>query len=201
MPDTNAQFTTPTGLYVSGGGITFDVSLNAPNVVNSFNGVTGAVTGVTVGGANIFTALQTFSSGISASGATSSFFSTTDFNFSTVFEPTFRYYNETTSSPSISSNTLTLDLSAAQVFNVSLNANITTLTISNTPATSNTSIGFTLIFTADGTARTVTWPAAVKWANNDPPALTSTNGKRDILSFMSPDNGTTWFGFIGGLNY
>ena len=70
MPDTNAQFTTPTGLYVSGGGITFDVSLNAPNVVNSFNGVTGAVGCVTTSAANTFTALQTFSSGISASGAT-----------------------------------------------------------------------------------------------------------------------------------
>jgi hypothetical protein len=43
MADTNVQFTTPTGLYVSGGGITFDVDLNATNVVTGFNGVTGAV--------------------------------------------------------------------------------------------------------------------------------------------------------------
>ena len=38
--------------------------------VVSFNGLTGAVTGVTVGGANTFTALNSFSAGISASGAT-----------------------------------------------------------------------------------------------------------------------------------
>ena len=38
--------------------------------VESFNGITGAVTGVTVGGANTFTQLNTFSAGISASGAT-----------------------------------------------------------------------------------------------------------------------------------
>ena len=38
--------------------------------VTTFNGLTGAVTGVTVGGVNTFTQLNTFSAGISASGAT-----------------------------------------------------------------------------------------------------------------------------------
>jgi hypothetical protein len=36
--------------------------------VASFNGITGAVTGVTVGGTNVFTALNTFNAGISAAG-------------------------------------------------------------------------------------------------------------------------------------
>ena len=38
------------------------------SVVSSFNGLTGAVTGVTTGTANTFVALQSFTSGISASG-------------------------------------------------------------------------------------------------------------------------------------
>jgi hypothetical protein len=38
------------------------------NVVSSFNGLTGAVTGVTTGTANTFVALQSFTTGISASG-------------------------------------------------------------------------------------------------------------------------------------
>ena len=62
-------------------------------------------------------------------------------------------------------------------------------------------MNFSLILTADGTARTITWPASVKWTNNDPPALTSANAKKDILSFVSTDAGTTWYGFIGGLNF
>ena len=41
-------------------------------VVTSFNGLTGAVTGVTAGGINTFTALNTFSAGISSSGITGS---------------------------------------------------------------------------------------------------------------------------------
>ena len=39
-------------------------------VVTSFNGLTGAVTGVTAGGINTFTALNTFNAGISSSGIT-----------------------------------------------------------------------------------------------------------------------------------
>lgn len=48
--------TTDTPIYLSG--------------VQTFNGLTGAVTGVTVGGANVFTQLNTFQAGISASSAT-----------------------------------------------------------------------------------------------------------------------------------
>jgi len=109
-------------------------------------------------------------------------------------------YKEIYSSPTISTGTLTLDLSNGNVFNVSLNANITTLTISNSP-TSTFAGNFTLIFTADGTARTVTWPASVKWPGATAPTLTSTNGKVDVFGFVTKDGGTTWYGFVGGQNF
>ena len=161
-----------------------------------------STSGTISGATGAFSKLLTASEGISAGGTTAATFNgTVDMNFNTLYEPTLRYYNEVLASPAISANVLTLDLSTAQMFTVSLNANITTFTITNTPATANRSIGFTLIFTADGTARTVTWGAAVKWANNDAPSLTSTNAKKDILSFVSTDAGTTWYGFIGGLNF
>jgi hypothetical protein len=48
----------------------FNGATGAVTGVSSFNGLTGAVTGITAGGINTFTALQTFSAGISASGAT-----------------------------------------------------------------------------------------------------------------------------------
>jgi hypothetical protein len=110
-------------------------------------------------------------------------------------------YTEPKTSPYFSSGTLTLNLNDAQVFEVSLNQNITTLTISNIDATSNTVNAFTVIFMGDGTARTITWPAAVKWPNATAPTMTSTNGKKDVLSFLSLDNGTTWLGFVGGQNF
>ena len=106
--------------------------------------------------------------------------------------------SEVSASAAISSGTLTLDLSTAGIFYVNLSENITTLTISNTQTPGASS--FTLIFTADGTARTVTWPGSFLWPSGISPAITSTNGKEDIFSFVTIDNGTSWFSFVGGQN-
>ena len=93
---------------------------------------------------------------------------------------------------------MTLDLHLSTVFNVALNASVTTLTI--TPADANVN-SFLLLFTADGTPRTVAWGASVKWAGGTPPTLTSTAGQVDVFTFFSPDGGTTWYGSIVGQNF
>ena len=111
-----------------------------------------------------------------------------------------RDYSETVSSPTISAGTLTLNLETSNIFTVSLNAAITTLTISNPPA-SGSGGSFTLIFTADGTARAVTWPASIKWAGGTAPTITSTSGKVDSFAFFTSDGGTTWQGYVGGQNF
>jgi hypothetical protein len=107
-------------------------------------------------------------------------------------------WRETFTSPTITSGTLTLDLSASNFFKVSLNAAITTITITNTPASSAAS--FTLEVTADGTARAVTWPAAFKWTGGTAPTLTSTSTKTDTFVFYSTDAGTTWRAYVAGQN-
>jgi hypothetical protein len=109
-------------------------------------------------------------------------------------------YAETKTAPSISAGVLTLNMALGNVFEVSLNANITTLTISNPSPTGN-ACSFTLIFTADGTARTVSWPAAVKWPGGTAPTLTSTSTKKDFFTFYTSDAGTNWYGFTAGQNY
>lgn len=114
---------------------------------------------------------------------------------------TTKAYSEKVSAVSISGGTLTIDLNNANLFTCTLNANITTLTISNTPSSSGVSISFTIIFTADGTARTITWPASIKWPGGTAPTLTSTNGKIDVLSFVSVNQGSSWLGFVGGQNF
>jgi hypothetical protein len=111
-----------------------------------------------------------------------------------------RDYSESVSSPTISSGTLTLNLETSNIFTVSLNAAITTLTISNPPA-SGSGGSFTLIFTADGTARAVTWPSSIKWANGTAPTITSTSGKVDSFAFFTSDGGTNWQGYVGGQNF
>ena len=101
--------------------------------------------------------------------------------------------------PTISAGTLTIDLNTASVFAVSLNAAITSITLSNTQASGLTS-SFVLIFTADGTARSVTWPASFDWPSGTAPTLTSTNGKKDVFVFFTYDAGTNWNSFIAGQN-
>lgn len=114
-----------------------------------------------------------------------------------VFLPTNASSVATTTS--ISGGVVTLNLNNTTVFNISLNANISTFTIQNVQSSGRTS-SFVIVFTADGTARTVTWPASFKWASATPPTLTSTNGKKDIFVFFTTDGGTSWQAFTSGQN-
>jgi hypothetical protein len=107
---------------------------------------------------------------------------------------------EIESAPTISTGTLTLDLANSNIFDVALTENITTITLNNVPATVNRAVSFVLILTADGTARTVAWPASFRWPDGTTPTLTSTNAKRDIFAFFSTDNGTSYNAFITGQN-
>lgn len=107
---------------------------------------------------------------------------------------------ETRTAPAISAGTLTIDLSLGSVFAVSMSGNITTMSILNTPSGTN-AVSFSLVLTATGTARTVVWPASVKWAGGTAPTLTTTNGKIDVFTFLSVNNGTAWLGFVGGQNF
>jgi hypothetical protein len=113
--------------------------------------------------------------------------------------PTITGGREIKTAPTITTNTLTLNCALGNVFAVSLNANITTLTFSNVPA-SGTAYGMTLSFTADGTARTITWGSAVKWPGGTAPTLTSTLNKVDTFTLVTWDGGTTWYAYTAGQN-
>lgn len=117
----------------------------------------------------------------------------------TVVGAPFKTYTETRTTPTIGGGALTLDCSLGTYFNVALNANCT-VTISNAPA-SGRALGIVVKFTADGTVRTITWPGSVVWPGGVAPTMTGTNNKRDIITLVTEDGGTTWFGIIVGQNY
>ena len=110
--------------------------------------------------------------------------------------PELKDYAETRSAPAISGGTLTLDLESGNVFEVTRDANITTLAISNWPAAGKAG-SLTLILKATGSF-TVSWPAAVKWAGGTAPALT--DGGTDVVVLATVDGGTTVYGFAAGLD-
>ena len=112
-------------------------------------------------------------------------------------------YAETKTSPAISGGVLTLDLANGTIFDVSLNATVTSVSIVNASvvgSTATSTLGFVVIFTGTGSAYTVVWPGTVRWPGGVAPVVTTTNGQRDVLTFVSSDQGTTFNAFISGQN-
>lgn len=87
------------------------------------------------------------------------------------------------------------DLTLGNVASVTVDTSANTFTFSN-PSASGTTCSLTLIIT-NGGSQTVNWPAAVDWAGGTAPTLTASG--RDVISFITIDGGTIWYGFAGGL--
>lgn len=88
----------------------------------------------------------------------------------------------------------TIDLALGHIIQLTQDTNIGTLAFSN-PPTSGQAFVVTIIRIKDatGTARTITFPASVKWAGGAAPTLTSTASCVDILTLVSYDGGTTYY--------
>ena len=90
----------------------------------------------------------------------------------------------------ISSNTITLDLSAAGIFTVTLSADVTTVNVSN--VTNGDANFFTLRVVQDGTGgRIFTNPAAWKFSGGAYSVSAAANSV-DLLQGITYDDGTSW---------
>jgi hypothetical protein len=107
--------------------------------------------------------------------------------------------NDLSTTLSISSGSVTLNVAAYTIFSVTLNQSISNINItdvSSAPYISN----FVLVVTYNGTEYNITWPESFRWADGVAPSLTTANGKKDIFSFFTLDGGTTYNAIIVGLN-
>ena len=112
-----------------------------------------------------------------------------------------RDYTETIKAIGDTGTSATLDLADGNVFTATLTGNCT-FTFTTSTNTAPNAASFTLILANDSTpSRTISWPASVKWPNNSAPSRTTTASKTDIWTFMTPDNGTTWYGNIALYNF
>ena len=126
---------------------------------------------------------------------------TADFNSNTLQKAVLKNYTETVKAVGNTGTSTTLDLTDGNVFTATLNGNCTFTFTTGTNSAPNAA-SFTLILANDSTpSRTITWPAAVKWPNNSAPSRTTAASKTDIWTFMTPDNGTTWYGNIALYNF
>jgi hypothetical protein len=103
---------------------------------------------------------------------------------------TAKRYKLTMPTATTASSTTSLDLSTGNVFTINLSTNISTLTLTNA------AVGTYLVkFVQDATgSRTVSFPAAWKWAGGIAPVLTTTANKLDIVTLVY--DGTIFYATI-----
>jgi hypothetical protein len=162
--------------------------------------------------------------GINASGGLNvtggaTFGGNIDVQRNTVSNSNLRTYTEpalTAAGAGLFSSVLNCDLNVSQVFHHNLLRPITRIDVENVSSTTGTAIGFTIVFTqnyyghpgytgpysvnftslsAGGTGATVKFPGGIS------PSMSTSTGKVDIVSYVTYNNGTTWYGFGGGQGY
>lgn len=90
----------------------------------------------------------------------------------------------------IASNVLTINCEDSNCFTVTMNANVTTLTLSN-PDDGQT---INVILTQDATGgRTMTWPDAFLWADADEQALSTGAFAQDLLVATYRSANSSWY--------
>jgi len=95
---------------------------------------------------------------------------------------------------------VTADMELGNFFDLTLDQ-VTTLVFDNPPASGRAG-SFTLIVRQDVTGgRLITWPGSVNWEGAAAPTLSTGANQIDMLSFITINGGTTWFGFLGGKNF
>lgn len=88
-----------------------------------------------------------------------------------------------------------IDLSAGNYFTKTISG-VTTLTVSNVPATGTTAS--VILELTNGGSAAVTWWSGMTWAGGTAPTLTASGV--DVLGFYTFDGGTTWRGLVLGLD-
>lgn len=106
-----------------------------------------------------------------------------------------------------SGTTLTLDYSTGTSFEVDMSSytnNPNTFTVNNVSGDVFYKSFILQVKQKSGAPwRTFLWASIgnVKWPDMSAPTLTQASNKKDIYSFSSWDNGTTWYGKVIGQNY
>jgi hypothetical protein len=106
-------------------------------------------------------------------------------------------YIDKTITNAAATGTVTLDLSAADVFDLTLSGN-TALAISNAPSLAGETFTVVVRVRQGGTARTLAWWGGITWLATSTPATPAAN--KIVEYVLSTTNGTAWLGRKGAAN-
>ena len=96
------------------------------------------------------------------------------------------------------SGTVTLDLAQGNFFEFTLTENVTGWTFSNLASSGTASSWIIKITQHASSAKTVAYPAAIKWAGGTDHVMSTATGSIDIVSMFTIDSGTTIYANIVG---
>jgi hypothetical protein len=115
-----------------------------------------------------------------------------------IYTPTIVGYQEKMQSLTVTGNgvggIVTLDISVANIFKLTVDGNVSDIAVTNAPSSGNAG-GFTLILVGDGTARVFMWGAEFTFRDGAP-AIPSTLNNASILTFFTANNGTEYIGLM-----
>lgn len=176
-------------------------TLSRDTVLNNSLGTTALIT-LSAGIKNVFV---TYPANKAILGSTSSVTSTGTGNVvlstsPSLVSPSLQAYNEKVETiGSIATSTYNIDLSLANIFDLTLGVNVT-VTFINSPA-SGTTRPITLIVrqpsSSPGKTLTVT---GAQYTDGTTPILSTGASQKDVLSYWSIDGGTTYFGTFAMAN-
>ena len=98
-----------------------------------------------------------------------------------------------------SGGSVVLNMDISRHFIINLQADVTSVTITNWPAAGN--LARCVVELRNTSTYTYTHPSIVKWSYDYVPSNTLGNGKTDWFSYVSSDGGSKVAGFILGLNF
>lgn len=100
-----------------------------------------------------------------------------------------------------SSGTVTLDLAQGNFFEFTLTENVTGWTFSNLASSGTASSWIIKITQHASSAKTVAYPAAIKWAGGTDHVMSTATGSIDIVSMFTIDSGTAIYANIVGKGF
>lgn len=102
-------------------------------------------------------------------------------------------FSLTTAAPASASNATELDVAAGNAFDLQL-TETTTISIVN-PSADGKMCTLKITLEQTGAANfVVSWPAAVLWVGGSAPTITTGSGAIDVVTLITNDAGTTWYG-------
>ena len=161
------------------------------DVVGDVTGdVVGDVTGTVTGAAslNLLLAGGTMSGDI-------------DLDDKGVTKPLLKDYSEAVTILPSSTASAVCDIELGNIFDITLDTATTPITFIN-PADTASGCSITVFVRQDASgSRNITWPGAIRWAGATAPTLTTTASRVDIITFVTMDAGTKWYGFVAAQDF